>query len=226
MKGEAHNTEATTGRAAGTATRAAGTTAAAASAAVIAAILTGASAVGCGTTGDPAWDGPGPETNLNRPVGVKPPDNRRGGLFGYSVGPLYRRDIRTVAVEMFGSRDFRRNYEFKLTEAVAKRVELETGYKLAPANRADTLLTGELQATSASTLSETPQVGSVREQEASLYVRWTWKDLRTGRILAQIDDEFAYANIYPLFNQGLSLGYDMAIDGIARRITAKMREDF
>ena len=52
--------------------------------------------------------------------------------------------VRTVALDIFESREFRRGLELQLTEALAKEIESTTPFKLAKKNLADTTLTGQI----------------------------------------------------------------------------------
>lgn len=198
---------------------------------------------GCGPASGIPWDSPGDsrgdlsekrdrpsgETNLTAGDGVRSAKGARTGFLGYSASPLYRRDVRTIAVEMFDSREYRRQWEFKITEAVAKRLQLETGWRIVHPSKADTLLTGELITIGAYVLSEQPDSGGIFEFQTSLSIRWRWKDLRTGRILFERTDanpELAYAFNYPQLNEGLNFSLDAAVDGAARKVVESLRKDF
>ena len=61
---------------------------------------------------------------------------------GYSTKRPFSTDIQTVHVEMFQSKEFRRELEFRLTESVIKRIEMDTPYRIAPRKTADAVLTG------------------------------------------------------------------------------------
>lgn len=91
--------------------------------------------------------------------------------------------IRTVAVDMFGSREFRRGLEVQLTEALSKRIEAETPFKLAKKERADSQITGEILEVRQSTIGRTFELVRPRETSATLVISFRWKDLRTGEIL-------------------------------------------
>jgi len=93
------------------------------------------------------------------------------------------RPIRTIAVPVFDSREFRRDIELQVTEALKKRIESETPYKLANRNVADTVLTGEVLEVRQGTIGRDFVAVRPRETVATLAVRWQWKDLRTGEIL-------------------------------------------
>ena len=62
----------------------------------------------------------------------------------YTTERPHPKTVRTVYVEMFRSKEFRRDLEFQLTEALAKRILVDTDYKLADKNLADTMLSGEV----------------------------------------------------------------------------------
>ena len=48
----------------------------------------------------------------------------------YSNESLFEDDVDSVYVEMFDSLSFRRGIEYELTDALAKRIEAETPYKV------------------------------------------------------------------------------------------------
>ena len=54
---------------------------------------------------------------------------------GYTTTRPFPTDIQRVHVEMFHSREFRRELEFRLTEAINKRIEMDTPYRIV--SRAD-----------------------------------------------------------------------------------------
>lgn len=91
--------------------------------------------------------------------------------------------IRTVALDIFPSREFRRGLELQLTEALAKRIEAETPFKLAKKERADTVLTGEIRQVRQGTIGRDFERVEPRETAATLVISWQWKDLRTGEVL-------------------------------------------
>ena len=66
---------------------------------------------------------------------------------GYSTKSLYNKNYHTVAVPIFENKTFRREWEFRLTEAIAKNIEYRTPYKVAKQDKADTVLTGEVSST-------------------------------------------------------------------------------
>ncbi|MEN6306779.1 MAG: hypothetical protein ABFD91_03410, partial [Anaerohalosphaeraceae bacterium] len=64
-----------------------------------------------------------------------------GGCQGYSNSWLHRDDVSTVYVEMMETSSFRRGHEFNLTDAICKRIEAQTPYKIVSDREvADTIL--------------------------------------------------------------------------------------
>lgn len=102
---------------------------------------------------------------------------------GYTSEPPYRTHIRTVYVEMFQSREFRRGIEFQLTEALRKQIDRSTPYRNAPKERADTVISGEVLEWRESTLGRDIITGMARETAGTLVIRYRWQDQRTGQLL-------------------------------------------
>src|SRR5947207_4492949 len=92
---------------------------------------------------------------------------------GYQWHSLYREDVQTVAVPIFGNRDFRRGVEFSLSKAVVNELEAHSPYKVVARERADTVLEGEIAKMDVSTLSRTYREGVPQEQLMVLTVNFT-----------------------------------------------------
>ncbi len=104
---------------------------------------------------------------------------------GYRAGGPYRSEVRTVYVDMAGSKEFRRDLEFTLTEALKKRIATDTPYKVAPREKADTILTTEVLEERQSAFAPDFQSRQPREKTLTLAVRVQLKDVRTGRELVK-----------------------------------------
>lgn len=109
---------------------------------------------------------------------------------GYTVKSQYRGGIKTVAVPIFirGKNVYRRELEDRLTEAVVKRIEADTPYKVTVKERADTVLTGTIVNVNQRILSFNSDTGDPREMEITLKINFTWTDLRTGDTLVEKKD--------------------------------------
>jgi hypothetical protein len=104
---------------------------------------------------------------------------------GYRAGGPYRSDVRTVYVDMAGSKEFRRDLEFTLTEALKKRIALDTPYRVAAREKADTILTTEVLEERQSAFAPDFRSRQPREKTLTLGVRAQLNDVRTGRLLVK-----------------------------------------
>src|SRR4051812_45743845 len=103
---------------------------------------------------------------------------------GYSTKSLYNKNFHTVAVPVFTNKSFRREWEFRLTEAVVKKIESRTPYMVTTADRADTVLTGEIVDIQENVLTERAGTELPRETQLTVVVNIVWKD-RAGHVLLE-----------------------------------------
>lgn len=142
---------------------------------------------------------------------------------GYSTDRPFRSGIQSVYVEMLESRDFRRELEFQLTEALIKRMEMDTPYKIAPQLRtADTLFTGEILDVHERVLGDSFETGLPREKSATVVMRFRWKDLRTGRILVERERFIHSVEYIPPVGETFARGMFRGLDGMAEAIVHTM----
>ena len=107
----------------------------------------------------------------------------------YTMRDPFPTDVSTVVVDMFfrGRDVYRRDLEYRLTEAIQKRIEMTTNYKLTKRTRADTELRGEIALISQESLSFNPDTGNPREMEITMTIAFQWRDLRSGEVLVRRD---------------------------------------
>jgi hypothetical protein len=148
------------------------------------------------------------------------------GGCGYRWGGPWRNDIRTVYVDMAGSKEFRRELEFKLTEALKKRIAIETPYRLAAKEKADTILQTEVLGEQQAAFAPDFRSRLPREKQLTLAVRVQWKDVRTGRVLADQPAVLQSADYLVAAGEPEALAQERAIDRLAARIVALMYEDW
>jgi hypothetical protein len=128
---------------------------------------------------------------------------------GYSTAELYRDDVRTVALPIFGNDTFERGVETELTEALAKEIQRRTPYTLAAARAvtigtppaggtssgggedlalrtgADTELTGTVVSVRRQRLSRTANTGLPQEIQVRVIADVQWRDRRSGQVLME-----------------------------------------
>jgi hypothetical protein len=149
---------------------------------------------------------------------------------GYTMASLYPQDVDSVAVPMWsrGANVYRRENETRLTEAIIKRIELDTPYKVTTQQRADTVLTGTIEAIRQKVLSFNPDTGLPRETEIAFVVSFTWKDLRTGQVrVRQERFEVAgtYVNAAPI-GEDYFQGEQDVVNQLAKRIVEQLESSW
>jgi hypothetical protein len=144
----------------------------------------------------------------------------------YSTARPFRTDIQTVHVAMFHSKEFRRELEFRLTEAIAKRIEMDTPYRLAPRHRADAVLTGEILEVQNRNFGDDFALDLPREIGSTVIVRLRMQDMRSGEILVE-RPRFVYQTSYiPPVGETFTQGMTRALDGLAEQIVESMELDW
>lgn len=144
----------------------------------------------------------------------------------YSTQRPFRSGISTVHVEMLQSREFRRELEFQLTEALIKRIEMDTPYRIAPLRTADTLFSGEILEVRQRVFGDDFDTGLPREKGATVIMRYRWKDMRTGRILVE-RERFPYSVEYiPPVGESFTKGMVRGFDNMAEAIVETMESDW
>jgi outer membrane lipopolysaccharide assembly protein LptE/RlpB len=145
---------------------------------------------------------------------------------GYTTRSQYPKSIRTVAVPIWtrGKAIYRRELEMQLTEAIVKRLELSTPYKVVDKTRADSELSGSIDNVSQRVLSFNPDSGQARELEITYTVSFTWTDLRSGRVLTRRKN-FRQAGTYippAPFSEDFFQGSEDLVNKLAQRIVDQM----
>jgi hypothetical protein len=145
---------------------------------------------------------------------------------GYQWHSLYREDVQTVAVPIFANRDFRRGVEFRLSKAVVNQLEAHSPYKVVSRDHADTILEGEIQKVEVNPISHAFKENVPQEQLMVVTVNFTWKDLRTGRILLERKNFQQTAAFYPTLGEGEFVGSQEAVERLALGIVQAMQADW
>ncbi len=156
----------------------------------------------------------------NKPVSAS------GPAAGYTQGSLYRAGVRTVAVPIFSTRSFSRGDEIALTQAVVNQIESRTPYKVVDRQRADTILEGQVLLTAQSAVSSDTHTSIPQEQLYSLSVDFTWKDLRTGKIIVERRNFEQSSAFYPTLGEGRPTGRQLTVEQLAAAIVDELQADW
>lgn len=145
---------------------------------------------------------------------------------GYRWASLYRDDVRTVAVPIFTNRSFRRGVEFSLSKAIVNQLEATTPYKVVSREHADTILEGEILDIHTRTLSPDIRTGVPQEQLYIVRVNFSWKDLRTGKILVSRRRFEQSTTYYPTLGEGQFVGSQQNVERLAVAIVQELQADW
>ena len=144
-------------------------------------------------------------------------------LNGYSNQSLFPQDIDTVYLEMFDNQTFRRGAEYELSDALSKRIEVETPYKIVSnRDRADAILSGQIVSIGETALSTERETGLVLEKEVELTALVNWKNLKTGELLIDNHTISAIASYSEYQQQDIKYASTLAANNLARKIVELM----
>lgn len=141
---------------------------------------------------------------------------------GYTTKRPFPTDIQTIHVEMMQSREFRRELEFRLTESLVKRIEMDTPYRIAPKSSADALLTGEILNVDNRTFGNTLKTDLPREIGSTVVVRFRLQDLRTGDLIVDRPRSVYQTSYIPPVGETFSDAMTRAMDGLAEQMVETM----
>jgi hypothetical protein len=104
---------------------------------------------------------------------------------GYqATNSLLPEGVQTVAIRMFDNQTRYRGFEFDVTRALVREIQTKTTLKIRELEGADSLLTGQILEFRQPILSE-DNFDRIKEVQVRLTLSFTWKDLRTGKTLAE-----------------------------------------
>ena len=146
-------------------------------------------------------------------------------IIGYSNKSLFPQEVSSVCLEMFDNQSFRRGVEYELSDALAKRIEAETPYKITSSrDRADSIINGRIVSIDESVLSIEREVGRALEKEVQLTAVVNWKNLKTGQLLIDNQSVSAQATFSEFQKQDFSYASALAANNLARKIVELMQK--
>lgn len=145
---------------------------------------------------------------------------------GYSTARPFPTDINTIHVEMLESKEFRRELEFRLTEAIVKRIEMDTPYRIADAKTADALFTGEILRVDNRTFGNDFAQDRPREIGSTVIIRFRLKDMRSGKILVDRPRFIHQTSYIPPVGETFSQAMTRALNGMAESVVEAMEVDW
>jgi hypothetical protein len=127
-----------------------------------------------------------------------------------------------VAVPIFTNIDFARGDEFTLTKAVVTQIEQRTPYKVVSRDKADTILEGQITRVKLGTISSDRTSALPQEQLYGIRINFTWKDLRTGKIIVERRGFEQQSPFYPTLGEGRPTGSLNTVEQLATAIVQEL----
>jgi hypothetical protein len=113
--------------------------------------------------------------------------------------------------------------ESKVTEALAKRIEAETPYKIVSSRDiADSVIRGQILSVGQSVVSIERETGLALEREAELRAVVNWKNFKTAEMLLNNEGVSGSATYSGLMEQSFEYGSSLAANNMAERIVELM----
>ena len=142
---------------------------------------------------------------------------------GYSNETLFPQDVSSVCLQMFDNRTFRRGVEYELSDALAKRIEADTPYKIvSSSDRADTIISGQITSIREIALSTEREMGTVLEKELEIRAVVNWKNMKTGELLMDSRSVRASSTYTAYQMQDFKYASSLAANNLARKIVELM----
>jgi hypothetical protein len=146
---------------------------------------------------------------------------------GYSNDSIYPENVKTVCVKMFNNQTFRRGVEYELTDALAKRIEADTPYKIVTSqDYADSIISGRIIFIGEFALTIERQTGHVLEKEVEISAVVNWKNLKTGELLIDNRTVSSSASYSEYQQQDFKYGSSLAANNLAQNIVELMEKNW
>jgi len=146
-------------------------------------------------------------------------------LGGYSNESLFPQGISSVCLKMFDNQSFRRDLEYELSDALSKRIEAETPYKIvSDEDRADSVISGQIASIGELVLTTERQTGGVLEKQVQVKAVVNWKNLKTGELLIDNQSITAEASYSGYQNQDFGYASALAANKLAQKVVELMEE--
>ncbi|MCA9286281.1 MAG: LptE family protein [Phycisphaerales bacterium] len=144
---------------------------------------------------------------------------------GYSTEPPFPANVQTVSVSIFENKTYVRDIQFDIADALIKKIESTTPYKVTGAGFADTSMTGRITNVTLRQLSKSTATGLAEEDVLVVTVDFEWRDLRTGQPIVERRGFTADGLFVPSrpSSEPIDLGRFAAAQALATDIVGEMR---
>jgi len=136
-----------------------------------------------------------------------------------------RSDIETIYVPVLENNTFRRGLEVELTQSLVEEINMRTHLRVVPREQADSELVGTIRDFKETVITKTA-ADRIIEKELTLFVRFRWVDLRTGRTIFRKNDVRATSDVVFAAGETVDAGRRRAFRAMARKIVRLMESDW
>jgi hypothetical protein len=128
---------------------------------------------------------------------------------------------------MFDNRTFRRGVEYTVSDALAKRIESDTPYKIvSDRDRTNSVMGGQLVVITESILTLERETGRALEKEVILTATVNWKNLRSGRMMINNQSVTVAASYSDFLRQDFTYASSLAANKLAEKIVEMMQNNW
>ena len=114
----------------------------------------------------------------------------------------------------------------QLSKAIVNNMEAMTPYKVTDRETADTILEGEITSVTGAMVSPDRHTALPQEELITVNVNFIWKDLRSGKILAQRKGFQQSTTYYPTLGEGAYVGKQNNVEKLAVAIVQEMQAEW
>jgi hypothetical protein len=151
------------------------------------------------------------------------------GCAGYHVGPVSKRNFKSIAVPMFRNTTLRPQLEAQISNAIIQRLQQDGSLRIENEPRADVVLKGTIIKYFREALrSLRTDTGVPREYEISITVRVEATDRRTGETVLKPTEVIGKSDVFIGENQASAEEQVLPLiaDDIAKRVTGLLVENW
>ena len=142
---------------------------------------------------------------------------------GYSNETLFPQDVSSVCLQMLDNKTLRPGVQYELSDALAKRIEADTPYKIVSnSDRADTIMSGQIVSIREIALSTEREMGTVLEKQVEIRAVVNWKNMKTGQLLIDNRSVSASSTYSAYQMQDFKYASILAANNLARKIVELM----
>lgn len=147
---------------------------------------------------------------------------------GYANVSPHDSDVRSVSIPIFNNITQQHGTETRLTQALMRRVQRSTPWRLSAGTAADTTLTGSIVAVELERMGQDRVTGLGNEMAVDIAVDFRWVDNRTGESIVARRNFRGSATFVPAqgVREPIEIGLQGAIEALADGIIAELRTEW